>query len=56
MSISRFVKITLVPVDVGSGPFNVSPQVYQLGLCRRLLRIFDKIMDILFMQMGVRGS
>ena len=34
MSISCFVKITLVPVDVGSGPFNVSPQVYQLGLCR----------------------
>ena len=34
MSISCFVKIKLEPVDVGSGPFNVSPQVYQLGHCR----------------------
>ena len=30
MSISCFVKITLVPVVVCSGPFNVSPQVYQV--------------------------
>ena len=34
MSISRSVKIKLEPVDVGSEPFNVSPQVYQLGHCR----------------------
>ena len=34
MSISCVVKIKLEPVDVGSGPFNVSPQVYQLGHCR----------------------
>ena len=34
MSISCFVKIKLEPVDVGSGPFNVSPHVYQLGHCR----------------------
>ena len=42
MSISCFVKITLVPVDVGIVPFSVSLQVYQLGLCRARYELSTK--------------
>ena len=57
MSISCFVKIKLDTVDVGSGPFNASPQVYQLGHCRACYESSThKMMEILFVQIGVRGS